>query len=140
MKLESERFKTEMFETKQLPERPTATAPDGAAVRELLTLGSGSMSHFELGTGQTSAAVTHRTVEELWYFLTGSGQMWRRQGDRDEVVDVGPGIAISIPVGTHFQFRSTGDEPLAAIAVTMPPWPGPGPGPNEAYSDPGNWS
>jgi mannose-6-phosphate isomerase-like protein (cupin superfamily) len=135
MKLESERFKTEVFETKQLPEHPTATAPDGAAVRELLTLKSGSMSHFELGAGQTSAPVAHRTVEELWYFLAGSGQMWRSQGDRDEVVDVGPGIAISIPIGTHFQFRATGEKPLAAIAVTMPPWPGP----NEAYAVPGNW-
>jgi mannose-6-phosphate isomerase-like protein (cupin superfamily) len=126
---------SEMFETKQLPEQPTATAPDGAAVRQLLTLGSGSMSHFELGMGQTSAPVAHRIVEELWYFLAGSGQMWRRQGKRESVVDVGPGIAISIPVGTHFQFRANGDEPLTAIAVTMPPWPGP----NEAYSVPGSW-
>lgn len=127
---------SQMFETSKLPKQPTATAPDGAAVRELLTLASGSMSHFELGAGQTSPPVAHRTVEELWYILTGSGQMWRRQDDLDEVVDVGPGIAISIPVGTHFQFRAISDEPLTAIAITMPPWPGP----NEAYSVTGNWS
>ena len=123
-----------MADEKWFP-RPTATAPDGAAVRELLALGGGSMSHFELASGDTSAAVSHRTVEELWYFLTGSGQMWRRQGDREAVADVGPGSAISIPVGTHFQFRSLGNGALTAIAVTMPPWPGP----DEAHVVEGNW-
>ena len=41
-----------------------------------------------------------------------------------EVVDLHSGICIKIPVGTRFQFRSLGAEPLAAIGVTMPPWPG----------------
>jgi mannose-6-phosphate isomerase-like protein (cupin superfamily) len=36
------------------------------------------------------------------------------------------GVCLTIPVGTHFQFRSFGYEPLAAIGVTMPPWPGAG--------------
>ena len=27
-------------------------------------------------------------------------------------------------VGTHFQFRTLGDEPLTIVGVTMPPWPG----------------
>lgn len=43
-----------------------------------------------------------------------------------EVVDLHSGICIKIPVGTRFQFRSLGAEPLAAIGVTMPPWPGDG--------------
>jgi mannose-6-phosphate isomerase-like protein (cupin superfamily) len=50
--------------------------------------------------------------------------MWRRQEDHSSVVDVYPGMCVTIPVGTHFQFRSVGHEPLAAIGVTMPPWPG----------------
>ena len=37
-----------------------------------------------------------------------------------------PGVSLTIPVGTRFQFRSFGPEPLAAVAVTMPPWPGEG--------------
>jgi mannose-6-phosphate isomerase-like protein (cupin superfamily) len=32
----------------------------------------------------------------------------------------------TIPPGTHFQFRSFGDEALAAIGVTIPPWPSEG--------------
>lgn len=33
-------------------------------------------------------------------------------------------MALTIPLGTHFQFRAHGGEPLAVIGVTMPPWPG----------------
>jgi mannose-6-phosphate isomerase-like protein (cupin superfamily) len=62
--------------------------------------------------------------------------MWRKLIDREEVVPVDPGVCISLPVGTHFQVRSTGQEPLAAIGITMPPWPGEG----EAYQVAGKWT
>ena len=123
------------FETKQLPARPDVVAPDGSDVRILLALRGGSMAHFELAAGKTSVAVAHRTVEELWFFLGGRGEMWRKQGEREEVVAVDAGVCISIPVGTRFQFRSLGPEPLAAVAVTMPPWPGE----DEAYQVEGKW-
>ena len=112
------------FETAHLPDAPGAVAPDGADVRTLLGLHGGSMAHFELAPGRVSSAVSHRTVEEIWFFLTGRGEMWRRQGDREEVAAVAPGVCVSIPLGTHFQFRATADTPLTAVAVTMPPWPG----------------
>jgi mannose-6-phosphate isomerase-like protein (cupin superfamily) len=115
-----------MFETKTLPAQPDATAPDGSDVRILLTLAGGGTAHFELAPNETSLAVMHRTVEELWYFIAGEGEMWRRLRDSEDVVEVHRGVAISIPVETCFQFRSFGDEPLAAIAITMPPWPGSG--------------
>lgn len=93
------------------------------------------MAHFELPPNQTSIAVTHRTVEEIWYVVAGRGQMWRMQNGRAEITDVFPGVCLTIPLGTHFQFRSLSAEPLAAIGVTMPPWPGDG----EAITVPGNW-
>lgn len=114
------------FETKHLPADADAVAPDGSDVRLLLGLERGGMAHFELGPGKTSVAVTHRTVEEIWYFLSGQGTMWRRQDGKSEIVDVYPGVCITIPLGTHFQFRSFGFEALSAIGVTMPPWPGEG--------------
>lgn len=126
---------TSEFETVLLPATPDATAPDGSDVRLLPGLAGGGMAHFELAPGRTSVAVAHRTVEELWYFVGGLGEMWRRQGDREEVVTAAPGVAVSIPVGTRFQFRALGTEPLAAVAVTMPPWPGP----DEAYPVDGRW-
>jgi mannose-6-phosphate isomerase-like protein (cupin superfamily) len=39
-------------------------------------------------------------------------------------VEVRPGTSITIPVGTHFQFRSDSHEPLTAVGAIMPPWPG----------------
>ena len=123
------------FSTKYLPDPPDAIAPDGSNVRVLLELAAGSMAHFELAPGEKSGAVTHRTVEEIWYFLSGCGEMWRRQGQSEKVIPVHAGICITIPLGTHFQFRAFGDEPVAAIAVTMPPWPGE----CEAYVVEGKW-
>ena len=124
------------FDTRQLPEVPDAVAPDGSDVRELLRLGRGSMAHFELGAGRVSRAVAHRAVDEIWYILAGQGEMWRRRAERQEIVPLRPGTCVSIPAGTHFQFRSVGGGPLAAVGVTMPPWPGP----DEAYDVPGAWT
>lgn len=123
------------FDTMRLPGAPDAVAPDGSDVRVLLQLGRGGMAHFELGAGRVSRAVAHHSVDEIWYILRGQGQMWRRRGERQESVPLEPGTCVSIPVGTHFQFRSTGAGPLAAIGVTMPPWPGD----SEAYEVPGAW-
>jgi mannose-6-phosphate isomerase-like protein (cupin superfamily) len=112
------------FETRTLPAEPDARAPDGADVRVLPRLAGGSMAHFALGPGRVSRAVTHRTVEEIWYVLGGRGEMWRRQGDRESVVPLEAGVSLTIPLGTHFQFRSLGPGPLTAVAITMPPWSG----------------
>ena len=57
------------FSTKRLPITHDAIASDGSEVRVLLELTGGGMAHFELVQGETSAAVTHRTVEEIWFFL-----------------------------------------------------------------------
>ena len=124
------------FETKRLPATRDAVAPDGSDVRILLGLRAGGMAHFELPTGHTSAAVTHKTVEEIWYFLSGQGEMWRRMADHEEIVPVEAGICLTIPLGTCFQFRSFGIEPLRAVGVTMPPWPGE----SEAHVVEGKWT
>ena len=50
--------------------------------------------------------------------------MWRRLGAAESIVDLAPGVCLTIPLGAHFQFRADLDEPLAFVAVTMPPWPG----------------
>src|SRR6516225_9973243 len=108
----------------QCPGVPDAVAPDGSDVRVLLRLGRGSMAHFELAPGRVSRAVAHRAVDEIWYVLAGEGQMWRRQEERQVTVPLRPGTCLTIPAGTHFQFRAAGQGALAAVGVTMPPWPG----------------
>ena len=112
------------FATLALPENPTVVAPDGSDVRVLLRLGGGSMAHFELAAGQVAKAVVHRTVEEIWYVLSGQGEMWRKQGQREEVVTLESGVCLTIPLGAQFQFRASAASPVSAVAVTMPPWPG----------------
>jgi mannose-6-phosphate isomerase-like protein (cupin superfamily) len=123
------------FATMRLPEAADVIAPDGSDVRVLLRTERGSMAHFELAPGRASDPIRHRTVDEIWYVLSGCGEMWRRQGAREEVVALEPGVCVSIPVGTHFQFRASGPEPLAAVGVAMPPWPGD----DEAIPVPGRW-
>lgn len=110
-------------------------APDGSSVNVLLRLEGASMTQFTLAAGTTSRAVVHRTVEELWLFLSGTGELWRRQGAREEVTFIRPGTCVSIPLGTAFQLRAANDAPLVAVAATMPPWPGGG----EATPVSGRW-
>jgi aspartate racemase len=114
------------FQTMRLPANRDAVAPDGSDVRVLLQVRGGGAAHFELAAGQTSVAVRHRSVEEIWYFVSGRGEMWRTSGEDEEVVPVSSGVCITIPLGTSFQFRASGEEPLTAIGATMPPWPGAG--------------
>jgi mannose-6-phosphate isomerase-like protein (cupin superfamily) len=123
------------FATMRLPAHPTVVAPDGSDVRVLLGLSAGSMAHFELGAGRVARAVTHRSVEEVWFVVAGRGDMWRKQVQREEIVALEPGVCLTIPAGTHFQFRASTTEPVSAIAVTMPPWPGE----QEASVVPGPW-
>ena len=114
------------FTTQRLPVDPTVVAPDGSNVRVLPGLAGGGMAHFSLAAGQVARAVTHCTVEEIWFVVSGRGEMWRRQDAREEVVTLEPGVSLTIPLGTHFQFRAAPDVGLAAVAITMPPWPGEG--------------
>ena len=117
------------------PSQVNSPSTDGSHVRTLPTLRGVSFTNFELSPRTTSVVVAHRSVEEIWYFLSGLGKMWGKLSEHEEVVSVDAGVCITIPRGTHFPFRSYGYEPLAAIGITMPLWPGEG----EAYEVQGRW-
>ena len=110
-------------------------APDGSEVRILAKTARGSMAEFSLPAGKISVAVAHHTVDEVWFFTQGQGQLWRKNEKAEEIVQIRLGLSISIPIGTHFQFRNDGTENLKAIGTTMPPWPGL----EEAYIVKGKW-
>ena len=112
------------METIRLPDEYDVVAPDGSQIRLLSTMKGGSMVHCTLPPSAVSKAVAHKTVEEIWFFVQGRGQVWRKQGDREAVVDVEPGICVTIETGTHFQFRNCGACDLCFIIATTPPWPG----------------
>lgn len=107
-----------------LPDEPTVVAPDGSDVRVLLAARGASVAHFELAPGRVAAAVRHRSVDEVWFVLAGRGRMWRHDGEREELTDLTPRLCVDIPLGTAFQFRCDGDEPLEIVGTTSPPWPG----------------
>lgn len=123
------------FVTRTRQASPDAIAPDGSEVRILASVASGSMAEFTLPPGAVSKAMAHRTVEEVWCIIAGKGRMWRKSANAEDVTELSPGVSLSIPLGTAFQFRCDGNTPLVAVGVTMPPWPGAG----EAYAVPGRW-
>jgi mannose-6-phosphate isomerase-like protein (cupin superfamily) len=123
------------FLTRQRAAVPDVIAPDGSEVRLLAHGTRGSMAQFTLPPGAVSKAVAHRTVEELWLVIAGTGRMWRKLGPEEEIVVLMPGVSIAIPVGAHFQFRNDGTDRLDCAGVTMPAWPGM----DEAYEVKGVW-
>lgn len=78
------------FATRRLPVVRDAIAPDGCEVRVLLQLRGGGLAHFELPPAATTIAVCHRTVEEIWYVLSGRGEMWRKANLREETLVLEP--------------------------------------------------
>jgi mannose-6-phosphate isomerase-like protein (cupin superfamily) len=120
---------------RRLPGEHDVLAPDGSEVRLLAACLRGSMAHFRLAPGQISMAVAHRSVEELWYVLSGEGALWLKTEASEQILPLEPGLSFSIPAGAHFQFRNDGLNRLDIVAVTMPPWPGM----DEAVAVTGRW-
>ena len=124
-----------MWEAARVAPAYDVRAPDGSEIRRLVQVRGGSMVHCTLQPGQVTLAVRHRTVEEMWFCVAGSGQVWRRSADREETLALGPGMALSIPLGVAFQFRSLGPQPLEIVIATVPAWPGD----DEAVAVDGRW-
>lgn len=105
---------------------PDAIAPDGSEITFLVSdARRASLVEVRLPAGQTSMPVRHRTVEEIWYFLSGSGTVWRRPpAGRPVISEVQPGSYLVIPTGWAFQFRAGAGSDLRFVCYTSPPWPG----------------
>ena len=84
----------------------------------------GNMIHGTLKPRQTARATRHVTVSEFWYVLEGQGEIWRKNESEEHVTPLSEGVAVDIPVGTHFQYRNVGDTDLRFICVATPKWPG----------------
>ena len=123
------------WQTARVGRQYDALAPDGSEIRLLVQLDGGSMVHCTLRPGCVTRAVRHRTVEEVWLCLAGRGQLWRHSAGSEEVTELEPGVAVTIPLGAEFQFRTVGDAALEVAITTMPPWPGD----DEAVPVQGTW-
>ncbi|PKB66849.1 MAG: hypothetical protein BZY81_06235 [SAR202 cluster bacterium Io17-Chloro-G4] len=112
---------------------PNDTAPDGSEIRFLIgeshSARRASLVEVTLPAGQVSKPVYHRTVEEIWYILEGTGHVWRcpptSAPESVPPVPVSPGDALTIPTGWRFQFSAGPNGPLRFLCYTCPPWPGP---------------
>jgi mannose-6-phosphate isomerase-like protein (cupin superfamily) len=110
--------------TRPFPSVPEARSPAGAEVRYLMGGETGDMIHSTVPPGQVNRATVHATVSEFWHVLSGEGEIWRQDGGEEQTTALQRGVSIDIPVGTAFQYRCIGAEPLQFLCVTMPPWPG----------------
>ena len=106
---------------KDLPVDPTHIAPDGSQIRELPECEKGGLSQCILPANAKSTAVKHKTVDEVWYVVSGKGEL----SLDSERINLIPGRGILIEAGSPFQFRNLSDEPLEIMISTMPKWPGP---------------
>ena len=100
---------------------PAFATKDGSEIRELLahrnsSIRNQSLAEARVAPGQTTAPHYHPRTEEIYYILSGEGQM--RIGD--EVRRVGPGDAIAIPPGETHQITNTGSETLRFLCCCAP--------------------
>ncbi|HOZ34023.1 MAG TPA: cupin domain-containing protein, partial [Tabrizicola sp.] len=107
-----------------LPSLPDARSPAGAHIRFIMGGTTGNMIHSTVPPGQINRATVHATVSEFWFVLGGQGEIWRKDAAESRITRLVPGVSIDIPVGTAFQYRNVGAEPLTFICISMPPWPG----------------
>lgn len=113
-----------------------AVAPDSMDVWLLERVTGASSAIFRAKAGQTCRAVRHRTVEEIWYCLSGKSEMWMQAPDGSErTVSLTRGSCVAIPVATTFQLRNQGRCEANFFGVTVPAWPGEG----EAEITEGKW-
>ena len=124
------------MKTHLLPDDYQHLSPAGAQVRLLMNNAMAGTAHCTLPNGKISKPVAHKTVSEIWYILSGQGQIWRRQGTVELITNLSQGITIDIPLGTDFQYRSNEGTDLVFICITIPPWPG---ADEIRYIDSGAW-
>ena len=121
--------------TKSLSSEYDYLAPDGSEIRLLSECDGGGLAHCKLPTRYVSKPVAHTTVEEIWYFISGRGELWRKLGASEKIVEISQGTSVTIPKDAAFQFRNTGEEPLCFVIATIPQWPGA----DEAVTVTGRW-
>jgi mannose-6-phosphate isomerase-like protein (cupin superfamily) len=113
------------MKTVRLDTADAGRSPLGAFIRYLADGPHGNMIHSTVPPGMVGRAAHFRTIDEYWFVLSGSGEVWRRAQDGNETItELEPGTCVDLPLGTTFQYRCRGDEALTFICVAMPAWPG----------------
>ena len=87
---------------------PPFTCPDGSSIREFLNprnsvVRNQSLAEATLSPGQGTTRHLHPQAEEIYFILSGQGQMHIE----NEEFEVGQGDAIPIPAGQKHTIRNT---------------------------------
>lgn len=96
---------------------------DGSVIRELMhprhhASWNQSLAEAEVPPGGRTLLHRHLNSEELYHFLSGSGEM--RLGEQR--FPVGPGDTVCIPPGTPHALWNRGSEPLRLLCACAPPY------------------
>lgn len=75
--------------------------------------GTHKVKSIAVDPGNRLSLQSHAARSEHWFVVSGTGVVWKD----DERIDVGPGSAVDIPVGTRHRIHCTGSEQLVFIEV-----------------------
>jgi mannose-6-phosphate isomerase-like protein (cupin superfamily) len=94
---------------------------DGSQIRELLAprnscIRNQTLAEATVPVGASTREHYHKTTEEIYYILSGTGRM-KLEG---EVRDVGPMDAIAIPPDQRHTITNTGATPLVFLCTCAP--------------------
>ena len=97
--------------------------PDGAIIRELAASRNSaarkqSLAEATIPVGGTVTEHFHRSTEEFYYILNGTGLM-KIEGEEREV---GPGDTVIIVPGQRHKITNNGQIPLVLLACCSPEW------------------
>lgn len=109
------------MEVRALREQERFTTKDGSTITSLLDASNApvvgqSLAEARLGAGQATQRHYHRESEEIYYILSGGGEM--EVGG--EVRDVSEGDAILIPAGEWHRIAATMDSVF--LCCCAPPY------------------
>jgi mannose-6-phosphate isomerase-like protein (cupin superfamily) len=97
------------------------TTADGSTIREVLAyrnsgIRNQSLAEARLPPGRATIPHHHAKTEEIYYILSGTGDMTLGEDSRSVV----PGDAIAIPPGERHTIRNTGPDELVFLCMCAP--------------------
>ena len=100
---------------------PAFTTKDGSEIRELLAhrnslIKNQSLAEARVAPGLATQPHYHPLTEEIYYILSGTGEMTID----DETKMIQPGDAIAIAPGAHHTIHNTGEHPLVFLCCCAP--------------------
>lgn len=115
------------FTTANLATTTSFLSDDGSEIRPMPSIQGVESVHCRLPKGGAIQASEHRTVSQIWYVISGKGELWlKSHAKKETVLPLQPGVAVTVPLGYGFQFHNTGEQDLDIFIVNTTKWSGAG--------------